>query len=103
MYENQNKHYTMNVFSERNVRNVIFHFLFSSLGKGRGSQSGSHNTACSFYYRDIANLCNRILNIDQLEMKHMLFSGGSIVKLVETLLRTYFTSLKLVTGTLWRR
>ena len=67
------------------------------------SQSGSHNWACSFYYRDIANLCNRILNIDQLEMKHMFFSGGSIVTLVETLLRTYLTSLQLVTGTVWRR
>ena len=39
--------------------------------------------ACSFYYGHIANLRNRILNIDQLEMKHTLVSDGSIVKLVE--------------------
>ena len=37
MYENQNKHYAINVFSERNVRNVIFCFLFTRLGKGRGN------------------------------------------------------------------
>ena len=35
--------------------------------------------SCSFYYGDIAKLRNRILNIDQLEMKHALVSGGSIV------------------------
>ena len=36
-------------------------------------------SACSFYYRDIANLSNHILNLDQLGMKHALVSGGSIV------------------------
>ena len=36
-------------------------------------------SACSFNYRDIANLRNHILNIDQLEMKCMLVSGGSIL------------------------
>ena len=41
--------------------------------------------ACSFYYGDIANFCNGILNIDQLEMKHALVSGGSIVQLAETI------------------
>ena len=35
--------------------------------------------ACSFNYGDIANLRNHILNIDQLEMKCMLVSGGSIL------------------------
>ena len=34
---------------------------------------------CSLYYGDIINLHNRILNIDQLEMKQALVSGGSIV------------------------
>ena len=29
MYENKNKHYAINVFSERNVRNVIFRFVFT--------------------------------------------------------------------------
>ena len=37
MYENQYKHHEINVFSERNVRNVIFRFLFTRLGKGRGN------------------------------------------------------------------
>ena len=41
--------------------------------------------ACSFYYGDIANLRSRILNIDQLEMKHALVSGGFIVQLGETI------------------
>ena len=39
MYENQNKHYAIYVFSERNVVNVIFRFLFTRLGKGRGNRN----------------------------------------------------------------
>ena len=72
MYETQNKHYEINVFSKHNVRNVIFCFLFTHLGKGRGNPNWFTFVACSFYYGDIANLHNRILNIDQLEMKHVL-------------------------------
>ena len=37
MYENQNKHYAINVFSEHNVWDVIFGILFTHLGKGRGN------------------------------------------------------------------
>ena len=77
MYENQNKNYAINVFSERNVRNVIFRFLFTRLGKGRFKLVSLR--ACLFYYGDIANLRNHILNIDQLIMKNVLVSGGSIV------------------------
>ena len=79
MYENQNKHYAVNVFPERNVGNVIFSFLFTLLGKGRVKSELVSLRACSFYYGDIANLRNRILNIDQLEMKHGLVYGGLIV------------------------
>ena len=59
MNENQNEHYEINVFLECNVHNVIFRFLFTRLGKGRG------NSNWFPYYGDIANLRNRILNIDQ--------------------------------------
>ena len=46
---------------------------------------GTLYQACLFYYRDITNLRNCILNIDQLEIKHVLVSGRSVVKLVETI------------------
>ena len=36
MYEKQNKLYTLNVFPERNIRNV-FRFLFTRLEKVRGN------------------------------------------------------------------
>ena len=76
--ENQNKDYATNVFSDRNVRNAIFYFVFTRLGKVEEIRLASLR-ACSFYYRVLAILRNRILNIDQLEMKHMLVSGRSIV------------------------
>ena len=60
MYENKNKHYAINVFSERNVRNVIFRFVFTCF-------NWFPIVPCWFYYGDIANLGNHILNIDQLE------------------------------------
>ena len=48
MYENQNKHYAINVFSERNVRNVIFLFLFTRFF----SSFSTGNIACDHYARE---------------------------------------------------
>ena len=39
MYENQNKHHEINVILEGNVGNVIFRFLYTRLGKGRGKSN----------------------------------------------------------------
>ena len=37
MYENQNKHYVINVFSERNLKFFISFLIYTCLGKGRGN------------------------------------------------------------------
>ena len=63
MNEKQNKHYPFNVFPERNVRNVIFRFCLHDRKK-------VEEICFSFYQGCIANFRNRILNIDQLEIKH---------------------------------
>ena len=40
MYENQNEHCAINVFFQSvDVRNVIFRFFFTRLGKGRGNSN----------------------------------------------------------------
>ena len=57
-------HYAINVFSEPDLFNIL---------------EKVEEIQCSFYYGDIVDLRNHILNIDQLEMKHALVSGGSIV------------------------
>ena len=61
-------------------QSVVSEMLFTHLGKGRGNPNWFPFGHVRFITEtDIANLRNRILNIDQLEMKHILFSGGSVV------------------------
>ena len=79
MYENQNEHCAINVFSECNVRNVIFRFFFTRLGKGRGNSNWFPFRHVLLIRETSQTIHNRILNIDQLEMKYMLLSGGSIL------------------------
>ena len=86
MYENQKKHYTINIF--QSVMSEMLYFVSCLHVRKKVEEiriSFPSLRACLFYYRDIANLRNRILNIDQLEMKQALVSGGSIVKLAETI------------------
>ena len=78
MYENQNEHCAINVFSECNVRNVIFRFFFTRLGKGRGNSNWFPFGHVLLITETSQTICNHILNIDQLEMKYMLVSGKSI-------------------------
>ena len=79
MNENQNEHCAINVFSECNVRNVIFRFFFTRLGKGRGNSNWFPFGHVLLITETSQTIRNRILNIDQLEMKYMLVSGGSIL------------------------
>ena len=79
MYENQNEHCAINVFSECNVRNVIFRFFFTRLGKGRGNSNWFPFGHVLLITETLQTIRNHILNIDQLEMKYMLVSGGSIL------------------------
>ena len=66
-------------FSECNVQNVIFRFFFTRLGKGRGNSNWFPFGHVLLITETSQTIRNRILNIDQLEMKYMLVSGGSIL------------------------
>ena len=63
MYEKQNRHYPFNVFPEHNVGNGIFHF-------GLHDRKKVEEICFSFNQGCIANFRNRILKIDQLEIKY---------------------------------
>ena len=72
-------------FSECNVRNVIFRFFFTHLGKGRGNSNWFPFGHVLLITETSQTIRNGILNKDQLEMKYMLVSGGSILLLAETI------------------
>ena len=78
MYRNQNKRYRLMFFQSIMSKMLYFVSCLHLWEKVEEIRNGSLR-ACLFYYGDIANLRNHILNIDQLEMKHVLVSGGSIV------------------------
>ena len=61
------------------MRNVLFCFFFTRLGKGRGNSNWVPFGHVLLITETSQTICNRILNIDQLEMKYMLVSGGSIL------------------------
>ena len=58
-------------------------FLVYTIRKRKKKSEFVSLRACSFYYECIANLRNHILNVDQLEMKHVLISDRSILYLME--------------------
>ena len=76
MYENQNKDYAFDVFFQSVMSEILYFFSCLHIRK---KVEEIRIRFSSFYYRGIANLCNCILNIDQLEMKQALVSEGSIV------------------------
>ena len=84
MYEKQNKHYTFNVFPERNVRKVIFRFLVSTVGKSKRKSEFVSIRACSFYNGGIANL-HKCISHQMKTGLTVLVSVGSIVQLAETI------------------
>ena len=66
-------------FSECNVPNVIFRFFFTRLGKGRGNSNWFPFGHVLLITETSQTIRNRILNIDQLEMKYMLERWINIV------------------------
>ena len=86
MYENQIS-ITQLMFLQRVMSEMLYFVSCLRVRKNVEEIQISFSSlrACLFYYGDIPNLRNGILNIDQLEMKHTLVSGVSIVKLAVTI------------------
>ena len=56
-----------------------FRFFFTRLGKGRGNSNWFPFGHVLLITETSQTIRNHILNINQLEMKYMLVSGGSIL------------------------
>ena len=79
MYENQNGIAQLMFFQSVMCEMLYFVSFFTRLGKGRGNSNLFPFGHVLLITETSQTIRNRILNIDQLEMKYMLVSGGSVL------------------------